>query len=376
MTVSTKLRRLPQRIPAPFVDAGVVALAAFEMSLNLASDTRGDLALALAAVAALALRRRFPLAVFLFTLPATFTQEILVAPIAALYTLGERSRNRRLLAVCAILAAVAMAIATSRADGVLHDRTWTLLYFVYTLAAATAPILLGQLLQTRRDLSQRLEEIEEAKEHERALHAQAVVARERTQLAREMHDVVSHQVSLIAVQAGALQVSAKEPDSRAAARSIRALSVGTLDELRTMVRLLRASGGDPTELAPQPTLADLPRLVASSGIEAELTGGDLLPTVGTPAQRALYRAVQEALTNVRKHAPGAKATVELCHDGADVVVTVTNTPPSRPALALPSAHQGLIGLKERADILHGTFESDPTNDGGYRMRMRVPAHTD
>jgi signal transduction histidine kinase len=129
---------------------------------------------------------------------------------------------------------------------------------VYTLAAA-APVLLGQLLQTRRDLSRRLEEIEEGKEHERALHAQAVLGHERAQLAREVHDVVSHQVSLIAVQAGALQVSAKEADSRAAARSIRALSVGTLDELRTMVRLLRASGGDATELAPQPTLASSSR---------------------------------------------------------------------------------------------------------------------
>ncbi|HEV7980473.1 hypothetical protein [Amycolatopsis sp.] len=142
-----------------------------------------------------------------------------------------------------------------------------------------------------------------------------------------------------------------------------------------MVRLLRASGGDATELAPQPTPADLPRLMASSGIEAELTDGHVLPTVGTPAQRALYRAVQEALANVRKHAPGATATVELCQDGA-VVVTVTNTPPSRPALALPSARQGLIGLKERADILHGTIESGPTKYGGYRMRMRIPAHPD
>jgi signal transduction histidine kinase len=270
----------------------VVALAAFEMSLNFADGTRLDLALALVAVAALALRRRFPLLVFLFTLPATLNQEILVPAIAALYTLGERSCNRRTLAVCATLAAVAVVIAASREEGVLHDRTWTLLYFVDTLAAATAPVLFGQFLKTRRDLSQRLEEIEEGKEHERALHAQAVLAGERTQLAREMHDVVSHQVSLIAVQAGALQVSAKEADSRAAARSMRALSVGTLDELRTMVRLLRASGGDPTELAPQPTLADSPRLVASSSIEAELTGGDLLPTVGTPAQRAPYRAVQ------------------------------------------------------------------------------------
>jgi DNA-binding NarL/FixJ family response regulator len=146
-TVSTGLKRLPRRIPAPLVDAAVVALAAFEMSLNFADGTRIDLALALVAVAALALRRRFPLVVFLFTLPATLNQEILVPPIAALYTLGERSGNRRTLAVCATLAAVAMVIAASREEGVLHDRTWTLLYVVYTLAAATAPVLLGQLLQ-------------------------------------------------------------------------------------------------------------------------------------------------------------------------------------------------------------------------------------
>ncbi len=84
-----------------------------------------------------------------------------------------------------------------------------------------------------------------------------------------MHDVVSHQVSLIAVQAGALQVATKDADAREAARMIRSLSVTTLDELRTMVTLLRASGGHATELTPQPTLADLHKLVASSGTHAD-----------------------------------------------------------------------------------------------------------
>lgn len=115
----------------------------------------------------------------------------------------------------------------------------TLVFFVYGLATAAAPVLFGQLLQAQRDLARRLVEIEEAREHERALHAQAVLARERAQLAREMHDVVSHQVSLIAVRAGALQVAAKDADAKEAARTIRSLSVTTLDELRTMVTLLR-----------------------------------------------------------------------------------------------------------------------------------------
>ncbi|MEU6365240.1 histidine kinase [Streptomyces sp. NPDC046931] len=362
-------------MPAPLVDAGLVALAALDLWLNLSDDTPRGLALAALACGALAVRRRFPLVVFLLTLPATLIQDTLVAPIAALYTLAERSRDRRLLAVCATLYALATAIPWPPDHGGGFGRTWTLVDFVYTLATAAAPVLLGQLVQARRDLSQRLVEIEEAKEHERALHAQAVLTRERAQLAREMHDVVSHQVSLIAVQAGAVQVGAKDAETREAARVIRSLSVGTLDELRTMVTLLRASGGDVTELTPQPTLADLHRLVGSSGIEAELKG-ELSPTVGTPAQRALYRTVQEALTNVRKHAPGAKATVELWHDGTDVGVTITNTAPTRPALPLPSAHQGLVGLRERAEILHGTFESGPTSDRGFRVRMRIPAHAD
>ena len=106
-------------------------------------------------------------------------------------------------------------------------------------------MLLGRLVQARRDLAHRLSEIEEAREHERLLRSQAVLARERAQLAREMHDVVSHQVSLIAVQTGALQVAATDPDFEEGARTIRSLSVDTLDELRHMVTLLRASGGRP-----------------------------------------------------------------------------------------------------------------------------------
>ncbi|WP_371613976.1 sensor histidine kinase [Streptomyces sp. NBC_00454] len=368
-------KRLWNRVPPLARDAGLVALAALDAWLSLWNDTALGLALAAIACGALALRRRFPLAVFLLTLPAAVVQDILVAPVAALYTLAERSRDRRLLGTCVFLSAVAMAVHAPLNDDPSTSRAWTLIFLLYNLATATAPVLLGQLVQARRDLGRRLVEIEEAREHERELHTQAVLARERAQLAREMHDVVSHQVSLIAVQAGAMQVAAKDADSRETARTIRSLSVDTLDELRTMVTLLRASGGAATDLTPQPTLADLRRLVASSGIEAELTG-DLPASVGTPAQRALYRTVQEALTNARKHAPGARAAVELWHDGDAVGVTVTNSPPTRPSLPLPGAHLGLLGLRERADILHGTFESGPTGEGGYRVRIRIPSRAD
>ena len=361
------------RVPDRAVDGVVVVVAAVDALISMFGQPATWSAAAVLACGALAFRRRFPLTVFLLTLPATLMLDLVFAPFAALFTLAERSRDRRLLAVCALLFALSSAVPWPLDSLSSHERAWTFVYFFYTLATAAAPVLLGQLLQARRDLSRQLVEIEEAREHERLLHSQAVLARERAQLAREMHDVVSHQVSLIAVQAGALQVAAKEPEFREGARTIRTLSVDTLDELRHMVTLLRASGGSTTELTPQPTLADLHKLVATSGIETELTG-ELPPDIGTPAQRTVYRTVQEALTNVRKHAPGARATVRLWHadDATEFGVTVTNTSPTRPSLPLPGSSQGLVGLRERAELLHGTLRSGPTPDGGYEVGLRIP----
>ena len=354
------------------IDAGLIGLAVLDIWVNLWSDAPVSIASGVVGCAALLLRRRMPLTAFVLALPCALLEAALVAPFVALYTLAVRSRDRRLLAVCATLFALAQAAPSPFEDDPAIDSD-TLVYLAYAVANAAVPVLLGQLVLTRRELSQRIVEIQEVKEHERVLHAQAILARERAQLAREMHDVVSHQVSLIAVQAGALQVAAPDEQSREAARTIRSLSVGTLDELRTMVALLRGDGDDTTQLAPQPTLADLKSLITGSGIEAELIGDPDL-TVGTPIQRALYRTVQEALTNVRKHAPGAAATVELWRDGATVGVTVTNTAPTRPSLPLPGAHQGLVGLQERAGLLNGALESGPAADGGFRVRMSLPVN--
>ncbi|WP_078659104.1 sensor histidine kinase [Streptomyces rimosus] len=366
-----------RRVPPWAVDTCLVAFAALDAWISLL-DEEHPLVLACAALgcAGLFLRRRFPLAVFLLTLPMTFYLDVAFAPITALYTLATHSRNRPLLAGCALLHAVVGSLdPSSLSDTFSDNHAWTLVQAVYTLATAFAPVLFGQLVQARHDMAHQLMEVEEAREHERALYAQTVLARERAQLAREMHDVVSHQVSLIAVRAGALQVAAKDTDTREAARTIRSLSANTLDELRHMVNLLRASGGRTTELTPQPTLADLHHLVATSGIETTLTG-DLPPGISTTAQRTIYRTVQEALTNVRKHAPGARAEVRLWHDAAHFGVTVTNTAPTRPSVALPSSRQGLIGLRERADLLDGTFTTGPTPQGGFQVELQAPVRAD
>jgi signal transduction histidine kinase len=361
----------PRGLPAPLLDAALVAVALLDVWVHFDTEEPLRMACAVAAAFALVLRRRLPLLTFLLTLPAVLFSDAILAALAALYTLASLTRRRTLLAVCA--AAFTFSSMSSWPSPTFDlSETATLITLGYTAATAVAPVFLGQLVQARRDLSLRLAEISAARDHERLLTDQTVLAKERAQLAREMHDVVSHQVSLIAVRAGALQVGARDAEVKEAAATIRRLSVQTLDELRHMVSVLRASGGRPTELTPQPSLADLERLVESSGIEAELQT-DLPDGLPPTVQRAIYRTVQEALTNVRKHAPGATATVRICHENGAVRVTVTNTAPTRPALPLPSAHYGLVGLRQRAALLGGTVTSGPTADGGYELRLELPA---
>ncbi len=232
-------------------------------------------------------------------------------------------------------------------------------------------MVLGRLVLTRRELARHMAELRAAQEHQRELHAQTVLARERAHLAREMHDVVSHQVSLIAVRTGALQVSADSTDTKEAARTIRTLSAATLDELRHMVAVLRASGNRDAGLDTQPALLLLESLIADSGLDVILTG-EVPRDASRAVDRAAYRTVQEALTNLRKHAPGSTVVVDFRRSGPALDVTVTNTTARHPALGLPSARHGLLGLRERAEHLGGALSHGPTPDGGYRLHLQLP----
>ncbi len=294
------------------------------------------------------------------------------AALVALFTLACVTHRRWLLVVCDRGAGGVHGLADRRRTLAYRSTPGSVAFAAYALAPAAAAAFLGQFVQARRELSARLEEITEAREHEQLMATQKVLSEERAQLAREMHDVVSHQVSLIAVRAGALQVSTADAEAKEAAGTIRTLSVRTLDELRHMVNVLRAGGSGPTDLAPQPTLAQLADLVAGSGIEATLRIGPH-PELGPPAERAIYRTVQESLTNVRKHAPGASAEVALAHEGGGVTVTITSTAPTRPAVPLPSSRHGLLGLHQRAALLGGTLTWVATQDGGWKNTLTLPA---
>ena len=352
----------------------LVALALADAVLNTNvfdadADTSDVIAFAasVAAAGALVLRRRFPFLTFLCTVPGLILSDADIASLVALYSMARYGSKP----VPLIVGTVVVFAGYSALWQPPYTADVVLLNSIYGALFAAAPLALGLLVRTRRELSTRIAEVEQAREHERERTAQHVLARERAQLAREMHDVVSHQVSLIAVQAGALQMANPDPDTRRAARTIRELSVTTLDELRQMVSVLRADGGRSTELFPQPGLRDLEQLTAASGIPTTMSIDPRLEAA-PPLQRAVYRTVQEALTNVRKHAPGATATVSIGRDGDQIVASVLNTAASHRVTSLPSAQHGLIGLHERAELLGGTLTTGPTPAGGFHLELRLP----
>jgi signal transduction histidine kinase len=360
---------------ALLVDAAVVALALADSWLRAIDEERG-LAVSLLAALALVLRRRWPYVTFALTLPALYAAYVLVAPLVALYGVAVAARSRGPVLLCAVIAAVGKFVPWPPYPDDVVDELHHLPEVIFAALYAAAPVALGFLVQARRELSARLADLTAGREREQRLLADTVLTQERTRLAREMHDVVSHKVSLIAVQSGALRVTATDPDVREGAETIRGLSVQTLEELRQMVAVLRADGGHLPGLAPQPGLADLERLVQDSGLEATAD----LNAVGDrrwsePVERAVYRTVQEALTNVSKHAPGASVAVVVVPWNEGLAVAVRNGPSTLapPTPVLPGGGHGLLGLRERAELLGGVVRAAPTEDGGFLVEALFPA---
>ncbi|MEU5018499.1 histidine kinase [Streptomyces angustmyceticus] len=365
-----------------------------------------EVGVSMGAAAALLVRRRFPLLVFLFTLPGLYIGYIWFAPMIALYTLAARRPGRARLVICALLLIAAHFLPYPISDFELTAYRENTLVLIDASVTSAAPIALGLLMRTRRELASRVEDLTRSLRREDRLLADRVKTTERARLAREMHDVVAHQVSLISLQAGAVQVSTDDAEARAGARTIRELSVRTLEELRHMVGVLRADGGEAEarDLAPQPDLEELPRLIEMSALDVTYERGVVAGAGGAngakTVERAAFRTVQEALTNIRKHAPGARVRVRVdpvdtvrgadgAHgpegaDGAEAAeegrtahglrVEIRNGPPdaTAPVPGLPGGGHGLVGLRERAQSLGGTLEARRTSDGGFVVRAEFP----
>ncbi len=261
---------------------------------------------------------------------------------------------------------------------VIVARPWqpSLLVISVGVVRTTIGPLLALYFDARRRLVQALTERADRAERERYLLAEQARDEERARLAGEMHDIVTHRVSLMVLQAGALRMTAPDERTRQAAEELRAAGCHALDELRDLVGILRTAPEDDQA----PSTQGFAALVAEStavGTPAELiedgNAAHASPVVG----RTAYRLVREALTNVRKHAPGARVTVRVSYDEAQVRVSVRNTrPPRRPgsALAATGSGLGLASLRQRIELVRGTLYAGPEADGGFCVEASLPAY--
>ncbi|GAA3138250.1 histidine kinase [Planomonospora alba] len=332
-----------------------------------------DQAIAALGCAAIWLRRRRPveLAVALIVLSA-FSELIAGPMLLMLFVVAVHRPPRTTAAVFALSMVASVVFAVVRSD--TGSPLMLLLVGVPLQAAAVG---WGLFVHHRRRLVLSLRERAVRAETEARLRAEQARYYARQEIAREIHDVLGHRLSLLSVHAGALEFNPGAPaeDIAHAAKVIRESAHQALQDLREVVGVLRAPVGE----LPQPTLADLPQLAEESrraGERVELleeTAGAVPDGVG----RTAYRIVQEGLTNVRKHAPGAEVRIRVAGEpGAGLAVEVRNTAPAAvpvPA-SVPSAGagQGLTGLSERVALVEGRLEYGPEAQGGWRLAAWLP----
>lgn len=237
------------------------------------------------------------------------------------------------------------------------------------------PMIVGLWVAVRRQVTAGLRERAERLEREQAATAMRARAEERNRIARDMHDIVAHKVSLMVLHAGALEVGAVDDKTARAADLIRATGAEALAQLRDVLQVLRTDQhGD---LTPQPTLHRLDELLDASraaGVEVTLHDDDAARQLSTLTQHTVYRVVQESLTNVHKHSDGAATTVTIRRRGDDVEVVVGNAAPRLTSAApLPGHGSGLASLRKRLELLGGTLHAGPREDGGFDVVASLPA---
>jgi len=290
------------------------------------------------------------------------------ANLAATFNAAIRARGRDLAVIAGLL------IAWAFASPLLYPRAGS-----YWVNAGTCLLLTGVVLgwglfvRARRELVRSLRA-----QGDRA--AEEARAAERRRIAREMHDVLAHRLSLLSVHAGALEFHPDAPAEEVAeaAGVIRQSAKTALEELRSVIGVLREDSGESLTQAPQPTLADLAALVEESEaagmrITARIELGDAAPAAAAVGRTA-YRIAQEGLTNARKHAPGAAVTLTVRAPDGDLQVEVRSLAPVAVAAAAPppGTGTGLIGLAERVSLAGGTLEHGVDPDGAFVLRASLP----
>jgi signal transduction histidine kinase len=333
----------------------------------------------LLAVGLLWWRRRWPVVVAVgCTLLATYSTFAAPAELLALLTVAVHRR----FAVVAVV--TAFSFATTPVNLVLHPGTsdpWATSLLLSVVFSALV-IAGGMFVRARRQLVLSLRERADRAESEQQLRVEQARHHERAQIAREMHDVLAHRISLLSMHAGALEFRPDAPpgEIERAAGVVRASAHQALEDLREVIGVLRedeADGGGPER--PQPALENLPALLdesrtAGMHVSSECRVEDLT-TVPAGVGRNAYRIVQEGLTNARKHAHGAAVDVTLeGAPGEGLTVEVRNRLPLTDAATaqIPGTGTGLIGLAERTSLAGGRLDHGRTPDGDFRLRAWLP----
>lgn len=294
---------------------------------------------------------------------------VLVAHSLTLLLIGVRARAG--LGILTWMLAIAGTIAVSLAFP--HEGEAASISVIIATSVSGGALGLGIGVREWRDIRGQLLQ---AKHDSATAHEGRVLAEEKARIARELHDVVAHSMSVIAVQASSAPYRHEgvTPEVAAEFDDIAASTRTALDELRGLLGVLR-NEGERGSRTPQPRFADIPALVQAterSGIDLAFQWNtDRVEEVGDVAGLTAYRIVQEALSNAIRHAPDAPVFVDVDHDGQAIAISVVNTaPPVAPPVGEPG--HGIIGMRERVAGVGGSLEASPTADGGFAVHARIP----
>jgi signal transduction histidine kinase len=318
-------------------------------------------------------RRRFPLGVLILVVGGIMVLDpdgqlsVFAALVIVTFTVGaELDPPRAQLGL--VLAIVPLWIIYALRDGTVSD-------YVATAVLYGGSWAMGQALRERGRRSAELAERIQRAERDREERARQAVAEERTRIARELHDVVAHSISVVAVQTQAVR-RRLDPALRPEIDDLRAVEETArqaMAEMRRLFGVLRADG-ERASLAPQPGLDQLDRLIeetSAAGVPVSLTVEGPRPPLPPGLDLAAYRILQEALTNVRKHAPGGRVDVRLRFDEHDLDLIVENTG-GRPADGRGGDGYGLVGMRERVALYGGTLKVGLRTGGGFAVHARLP----
>jgi signal transduction histidine kinase len=294
----------------------------------------------------------------------------LLAPLVAIYSLGAHGSVRGIVAGGGA-ALVAYSVANAAGTGAEASD------LAAEAAAVVGALAVGRAVRVMGFETDVLEARTSQLERERDEQARAAVAEERARIARELHDVIGHSISVMGVQAGAVRrlLAPEQAREREALLAVERIGRDAVEEMHRLLGFLRSNGERVTPGTPL-TLQRVDDLVAEmcrAGLEVDLHVEGQLDDLSAGRALAAFRILQEALTNVLKHAPGARVSVSLRRTAAELQVEVADDGGARPGTRLGGGGQGLVGMRERAALYGGTLEAGPCADGGFVVVARLPA---